>query len=114
LSLAHEQQLFTNLATIQKKHQTTVPVVTNANTLNNVVKEYLEKEIFNDEEALQSYIVYVACYMNIPEEHESYDSLGEKLDIEKGIDFQTLKSKCEPESLNKVAKHHLTQYKAKK
>lgn len=90
-----------------KKYQTTVPAVTNENTLNKVLKEYLEKEIFNDEEALKAYIVYVACYMNIPEEHESYDSLGEKLDTEKGIDFQTLKSKCEPETLNKVAKTSL-------
>lgn len=92
--------------TIKKYHET-VPAVTNANTLTNVVKVYLEKEIFNDAEALEAYIVYVACYMNIPEEYESYDSLGEKLDTEKGIDFQTLKSKCEPELLNKVFKASL-------
>src|SRR5690606_1417369 len=90
-----------------KRHQATVPVVTNENTLSKVVKEYLEKDIFNDAEALEAYIVYVACYMNIPEGHESYHSLGEKLDTEKGIDFQTLKSKCEPEPLNKVAKASL-------
>ena len=86
-----------------KKHRATVPALTNENTLANIVNEYLEKEIFNDAEALEAYIVYVACYMNIPQEHESYDSLGEKLDTEKGVDFQTLKSKCEPE-LNKVEK----------
>lgn len=87
-----------------KKHQAMVPAVTNENTLYKVIKEYLEKEIFNDSEALEAYIVYVSCYMNIPEEHENYASLGEKIETEKGIDFQTLKSKCEPESLNKVAK----------
>ncbi|MEC4005878.1 UvrD-helicase domain-containing protein [Flavobacterium sp. SUN052] len=86
-----------------KKHLKTVPSLTNENTLGNIVKQYLEKEIFNNSEALEAYIVYVACYMNIPEEHESYNSLGEKLDTEKGVDFQTLKSKCESE-LNKVAK----------
>lgn len=90
-----------------KKQQGTIPAVTNENTLSKIVKEYLEKDIFNNLDALESYIVYVACYMNIPEEHESYDSLGEKLENEKGIDFQTLKSKCEPESLNKVAKKSL-------
>lgn len=90
-----------------KKHQTILPAVTNENTLNKIVKEYLEKEIFNDAVALEAYIVYVACYMNIPEGHESYESLGEKLDTEKGIDFQTLKSKCDPEPLNKVAKASL-------
>ena len=86
-----------------KKDLETVPALTNENTLRNVVNEYLEKEIFNNAQALEAYIVYVACYMNIPKEHESYNSLGEKLDAEKGIDFQTLKSKCEPE-LNKVSK----------
>lgn len=90
-----------------KRHLTTVPAVTNENTLYNVIKAYLEKDIFNDAEALEAYIVYVACYMNIPEGHDSYDSLGEKLDTEKGIDFQTLKAKCEPEPLNKVAKASL-------
>ena len=86
---------------IIKQNIINIPVLTNENTLNNVVKEYLKKEIFNNAEALEAYIVYVACYMNIPEEHESFNSLGEKLDIEKGIDLQTLKSKCEPK-LNKV------------
>lgn len=86
-----------------KQNTENIPVLTNENTLSNVVKEYLEKEIFNNADALEAYIVYVACYMNIPEEHESFNSLGEKLDTEKGVDFQTLKSKCEP-VLNKVTK----------
>lgn len=90
-----------------KRHLTSVPAVTNENTLYNVIKAYLEKDIFNDAEALEAYIVYVACYMNIPEANDSFDSLGEKLDTEKGIDFQTLKAKCEPEPLNKVAKASL-------
>ncbi len=90
-----------------KRHLTSVPTVTNENTLSNIIKAYLRNEIFNDAKALKAYIVYVACYMNIPEEHESYDSLGEKLDTEKGTDFRTLKSKCENEPLNKVAKASL-------
>ncbi|RAR46445.1 UvrD-helicase domain-containing protein [Flavobacterium lacus] len=90
-----------------KKHQTTVPVVTNENTIGKIIKTYLEEELFNDEAALKAFIEYVACFMNIPEEHDSYDSLGEKLDTEKGINFETLKSKCEPEPLNKVAKASL-------
>ena len=77
--------------------------LTNDNTLSNVVKEYLTNEIFDNAQALEAYIVYLACYINIPEENDSFDSLGEKLDTEKGSDFQTLKSKCEPE-LNKVSK----------
>ncbi len=87
-----------------KKYHSNLPAVTNENTLRNVVNEYLTKDIFNDTEALEAYITYVACYMNVPEENENFDSLGEKLDVEKGIDFQTLKSKCEEEGLNKVTK----------
>jgi DNA helicase-4 len=87
---------------IIKRNVENIPALTNENTLNNVVKKYLEKEIFYNAEALEAYIIYVACYMNIPEEHESFNSLGEKLATEKGVDFLTLKSKCEPE-LNKVA-----------
>jgi DNA helicase-4 len=90
-----------------KKFKSNLPVVTNANTLTNIIKAYLEKDIFNDTQALEAYVTYVACYMNVPEGHESFESLGEKLDTEKGIDFQTLKSKCEPEELNKVAKAKL-------
>ncbi|MCC9063678.1 UvrD-helicase domain-containing protein [Flavobacterium piscisymbiosum] len=86
---------------IIKKFHTDIPAVTNENTLCGVIREYLKADILDDDQALQSYIQYVACYMNIPEEHDSYDSLGEKLDTEKGIDFGTLKSKCEP--LNIVA-----------
>src|SRR5690606_10005067 len=88
--------------TIKKHHLTSVPAVTNENTLTNVIKSYLQKDILNDSNALQSFIQYVSCYMNIPEEYDNYDSYGEKIDTEKGINFQTLKSKCEP--LNKVAK----------
>lgn len=87
-----------------KKYQNTVPVVTNENTLSKIINTYLGKEIFENEKSLQAFVEYVACYMNIPEGHENFDSLGEKLDTEKGINFQTLKSKCEPERLNKVAK----------
>jgi len=85
-----------------KKHLTSVPAVTNENTLTHVIKSYLQKDILDDSNALQSFIQYVSCYMNIPEEFDNYNSYGEKIDVEKGINFQTLKSKCEP--LNKVAK----------
>lgn len=97
---------------IIKKFNKNIPAVTNENTLNNVVKEYLKNEIFNNKVALQSFIQYVACYMNIPEEYDNFNSLGEKIDIEKGIDFQTLKSKCEP--LNKVSKSSLDTMKGER
>jgi DNA helicase-4 len=85
-----------------KKFQSTIPAVTNESTLPKAIKEYLQKDIFENPEVLNAFIQYIACYMNIPEEADSYNSLGEKLDTEKGIDFQTLKSKAEP--LNIVSK----------
>jgi DNA helicase-4 len=90
---------------IIKRFQAKTSAVTNDNTLSRVIKEYLQKDIFGNSEAIQSYIQYIACYMNIPEETDNYNSLGEKIDTEKGIDFHTLKSKCE--ALNKVSKSSL-------
>ena len=88
-----------------KKYNTTIPAVTNENTLNKVIIEYLKQDILEDTFALQAFVEYVACYMNIPEESDKYPSLGEKVDAEKGIDFETIRSKCEP--LNKAAKTSL-------
>ncbi len=90
---------------ILKQYHADIPVLTNENTLKLVIKEYFEKDILNDQKALQAYIQYISCYMNIPEENDKFDSLGEKLDLEKGVDFQTLKSKCE--TLNIEAKSNL-------
>lgn len=90
---------------IIKKFQTKTPAVANDNTLSRVIKEYLQKDIFGNSEAIEAYIQYIACYMNIPEETDGYNSLGEKIDTEKGIDFHTLRSKCE--TLNKVSKSSL-------
>lgn len=87
---------------IIKEHHSKKPALTNENTLSRVIQEYLKKDIFNHPAAMRAYVQYVACYMNIPDKMDNYDSLGEKIDTEKGIDFQTLKSKCEP--LNKVEK----------
>ena len=95
-----------------KKVETTFPSVTNESTLTKVIKEFLQKDIFENTEAVESFIQYVACYMNIPEEIDNYNSLGEKIDTEKGIDFHTLKSKNE--SLNKVSKSSLNTMQGEK
>jgi Superfamily I DNA and RNA helicases len=94
---------------IIKKHRANIPAVTNENTLSGVIKAYLKEDIFEDAEALQAFIQYVACYMNIPEEYDNYGSYGEKIDTEKGIDFHTLKSKCEPLNMVSKAKHDTIQ-----
>lgn len=89
---------------IIKKHNKILPSVTNENTLSKEVNDYFKKNIYENAEALEAYVKYVACYMNLPEDSET---LGEKVDNEKGINFQTLKSKCEPGELNKVNKSSL-------
>lgn len=97
---------------IIKSYHADIPAVTNENTLSRVIKAYLQTDIFEDVEAMQSFIQYVACYMNIPEEYDNFKSFGEKIDTEKGIDFQTLKSKCE--HLNIVSKSTLDTIKGEK
>jgi DNA helicase-4 len=90
---------------IIKENHSEKPTLTNENTISRLIKEYLKKDIFNHPDAMRAYVQYVACYMNIPDKLDSDNSLGAKIDTEKGIDFQTLKSKCEP--LNKVEKANL-------
>ena len=90
---------------IIQKYVKSPPVVTNENTLANVIAAYFKKDIIAEPEALQAFVEYVACYLNIPEDLDYYGSLGEKLEAEKGIDFRTLKSKCEP--VNKEGKPSL-------
>lgn len=97
---------------IIKEHHSKKPALTNENTLSRVIQEYLKKDIFNHPQAMRSYVQYIACYMNIPDALNNYNSLGEKIDTEKGIDFQTLKSKCEP--LNKVEKVKLNSMQGEK
>lgn len=94
---------------IIRKYHSDVPAVTNQNTLTNLTKEYLQNGIFANAGALQSFIQYIACYLKIPEEFDNYSSYGEKIDTEKGIDFRTLKSKCEPLNIVAKAKHDTIQ-----
>ena len=52
--------------------------------------------------------------MNIPKENDDYESLGEKIDAEKGIDLRTLKSKCEHTALHKVGVSDLNSFQGEK
>jgi DNA helicase-4 len=86
--------------------------VTNDNTLGLVIKDFLKNEIYNSPEVLKAYLDYIALYMNIPEENEGYNSFGEKIENEKGIDFQTIKSKCS--DLNKVGNKPLDSFQGER
>ena len=97
-----------------KKAGNKTPSVANENTLNLTIKKFLKNEITNYPEALDAYIQYVSCYSTIPKENDSYKSLGEKIEHEKGVNLYTLKSKCEKKFLNKVESQSLDTIKGEK
>ena len=76
-----------------KHFQKKPPAVANENLLHQTIKQFLKNNILHHDSALKSFVQFMACYLNIPEENDAFDSLGEKLDIKNGIDFETLKSK---------------------
>ena len=76
-----------------KHFQKNPPAVANENLLYQTIKQFLKNDILHHDSALKSFVQFMACYLNIPEENDAFDSLGEKLDIKNGIDFETLKSK---------------------
>ena len=76
-----------------KHFQKNPPAVANENLLYQTIKQFLKNDILHHDSALKSFVQFMACYLNIPEENDAFDSLGEKLDVKNGIDFETLKSK---------------------
>ena len=76
-----------------KHFQKNPPAVANENLLHQTIKQFLKNDILHHGSALKSFVQFMACYLNIPEENDAFDSLGEKLDVKNGIDFETLKSK---------------------
>ena len=76
-----------------KHFQKNPPAVANENLLHQTIKQFLKNDILHHDSALKSFVQFMACYLNIPEEDDAFDSLGEKLDVKNGIDFETLKSK---------------------
>ncbi|MCL2390403.1 MAG: UvrD-helicase domain-containing protein [Endomicrobia bacterium] len=83
---------------VVKKYSENAPSVADENLLKNVVKDFLKKWILQKKPSLESFIQFIACYMLIPEEDDKFRSLGEKIDTFKGMDYETLKSKCDIES----------------
>ena len=64
-----------------------------ADDLGAFMHTYFEEHIVHDSEAIKSLIEYFAYYLNVPADMEQFDSLGAAYDYEKGIDFETIKSK---------------------
>lgn len=68
-----------------------------ADNLSVFVRSYFEDHIIKDKEAIKNLIEYFAYYLNVPADMEQFDSLGAAYDYEKGIDFETIKSKYDRE-----------------
>ena len=84
-----------------REYSEKAPTCSNENYLTEVITDFLKNRIFLHEKALKSFIQFSACYIEIPEEDDKFESLGEKVDIKKGVDYQTLRSKYNGESFNK-------------
>ena len=57
------------------------------------VNQYFENELLKRPEIVKLLLEYFAYYLHIPADMENFDSLGEAYAYEKGMDFETIKSK---------------------
>lgn len=57
------------------------------------INQYFENELLKQPEIVKLLLEYFAYYLHIPADMENFDSLGEAYAYEKGMDFETIKSK---------------------
>ena len=57
------------------------------------VNQYFENELLKRPKIVKLLLEYFAYYLHIPADMENFDSLGEAYAYEKGMDFETIKSK---------------------
>lgn len=68
-----------------------------ADNLGPFVRSYFEEYFVENVSAIKNLIEYFAYYLNVPADIEQFESLGAAYDYEKGIDFETIKSKYDRE-----------------
>jgi len=85
-----------------KKFASDVPALANEGLLSNVIKSFFKKDILSEKLSLDSFMQFIACYMVIPEEDDKFNSLGEKIDINKGLKLETLKTKYNKNRVSKI------------
>ena len=73
------------------------PEVADESELNTFVHEFFEKELNNYPDLIKSLTEYFAYYLEIPEDMEKYQSIGELYEVEKNADLETIKSRYEQE-----------------
>ena len=73
------------------------PEVSDENELSAFVHDFFEKELTNYPDLIKSLTEYFAYYLEIPEDLEKYQSIGELYETEKNADLETIKSRYEQE-----------------
>lgn len=96
LSLGVKASTFHKLGyDIIRRYETNPAVVTNENTIYQVIKNYLKNGILSESNRTQAFVEFLACYSVIPEEYDKFKSAGERFDTYHGVDYETLKSKVD-------------------
>lgn len=75
---------------IVKKTYTTAPQISYSSY--KYLSEYLEKVIFDDQEALSKLILFLGYYFNLPEDIRNFKTLNDYIDYKARQDYETLKS----------------------
>jgi len=73
------------------------PEVSDENELGSFVHDFFENELINYPDLIKSLTEYFAYYLEIPEDMEKYQSIGELYEVEKNADLETIKSRYEQE-----------------
>ncbi len=63
--------------------------------LDGFVTDYFENNMVDNAETVKALIEFFAYYLQIPADLEQYSSLGEAFEYERGMDFETVRSKYE-------------------
>lgn len=73
------------------------PEVADESELNTFVHDFFEKKLNNYPDLIKSLTEYFAYYLEIPEDMEKYQSIGDLYEVEKNADLETIKSRYEQE-----------------
>lgn len=73
------------------------PEISDESGLNEFVHDFFEKQLNNHPDLIKDLTEYFAYFLEIPEDIENYESLGELYQAEKNADLETIKTKYEQE-----------------
>ncbi|MGG4198497.1 UvrD-helicase domain-containing protein [Peribacillus frigoritolerans] len=90
---------------IISKHTRIKPDV--ADNAEKIIKEYFDKEMYDDPRQLKRMIEYFGYYLNVPIDLEEFINLGEAYDYQKNMDFETLKSKYDEQTFTEQKSEEL-------